>query len=91
LVLVYKRSKRGRGRRRRRKRKDYAIRVGSPYLVMALPQGAPNKGGCIFKVDRRRWLEKKGCINNQKDGKTEQIDSDDQCFRWCCLHQLLKT
>jgi len=69
---------------------DY-IRVGSPYLVMALAQGAPDKGGCILEIDRGRWTEKKGRINNEKDGKTDQVDSDDQCFRWCCLHQLLKT
>ena len=28
---------------------------------------------------------------NIKDGKTDQVDSDDQWFRWCCLHQLWKT
>ena len=43
-----------------------------------------------YEVDVKR-LEQKVRINNEKDGKTDQVDSDDQCFRWCCLHQLLKT
>ena len=66
------------------------FRIGSPYLVMAFTQGAFDKGGCILEIDRRRWAEEKGCINNQKDGKTEQVDSDNQGLRWCYFHQLLK-
>lgn len=66
-------------------------RPASPYLVMALSQRAPNERSCVLIIDGGRRLEKNGRIDNEKESKENQVDSDDQSsFRRSGLHNLLK-
>lgn len=63
----------------------------SPYLVMALSQRAPNERSCVLIIDGGRRLEKNGSIDNEKESKENQVDSDDQSsLRRSGLHNLLK-